>query len=116
MFNLKEVIFSPLQLTLEKYKAIFKTVDGEMHETKCFHWANPKGITCPVPDYLMIGREYLPDVNGVIYPICNIISIEFVLVKTMECIVRDDGYRCGDALYKDDDKDIIEVINVNDVE
>ena len=111
----KEAITPTLQLTLEKYKAVFKTVDGEMHETECFNWGNPKGLLCSVPDYIMSDREYLTDVNGVKYPICNIISIKFILVKTMECIVRDDGYRCGDAFYKDNDKDILKVINVNDV-
>lgn len=119
MFNffesIKEEITPTLQLTLEKYKSVFKTVDCEMHETECFNWGNPKGLFCSVPDYLMAGREYLTDVNGVKYPICNIISIEFILVKTMKCIVRDDGYRCGDALYTDNDKDIIKVISVNDV-
>lgn len=111
----KEAIIPLLQLTLEKYKAVFKTVDGEMHETECFNWGNPKGLLCSVPDYIMSGREYLTDVNGVKYPICNIISIKFILVKTMECIVKDDGYRCGDAFYKDNDKDILEVISVNDM-
>lgn len=34
----KEAITPTLQLTLEKYKAVFKTVDGEMHEMECFNW------------------------------------------------------------------------------
>lgn len=111
--SIKEEITPKLQLTLEKYKAVFKTVDGEMHETECFNWGNPKGLFCSVPDYLMAGREYLTDVNGVKYPICNIISIEFILVKTMECIVKDEyGFGYGGASYKDNDEDIIEVISV----
>lgn len=111
---IKKILFPSIKLTLEQYKAVFVTSDGKTRESKCFRWGNPQGLRCSVPDYLLSCVEFLEDKNGIKYPIYNIISIKFILVRTMECIVKDTcGYGRGYALYDSDSKYIVKIIKIN---
>lgn len=66
--------------TFQKWKAVFKTIDGETHEAH-MNFVNADGIRGTVPQFLMTGKEYFKDLDGVMYPIHNVISINWVLVE-----------------------------------
>lgn len=83
----------PKTTTLEKYHIHFKTVDGEMHKLTRLYAANPNAISCSIPNFYMIDRKYLEDDEEVKYPVNNIISIRFELVKTIENVIElTDGF------------------------
>lgn len=96
MFKRISKLFEPKLTTLEKYKIVFITLDGEEHECNRINYIDPNTISCSVGDYYLIGEKYLENDEGYIYPIENIQKIKFVLVTTLENVVekyRDAGWR-----------------------
>lgn len=77
----------PEMITVYSYRAIFKTVDGEIHYSY-FNYLDISRLTCDGPTYIMIGKKYLKDENGVMYPMQNIISIKWEINDTKEVEVE----------------------------
>lgn len=77
----------PEMITVYSYRAIFKTIDGEVHYSY-FNYLDISNITCDGPTYIMIGKKYLKDENGIMYPIQNIISIKWEIHDTKEVEVK----------------------------
>lgn len=71
-------------VTLQKFRTNFTTVDGAQHVGVTYNWAIAERIKCTVPEYIMISVKsdgYLMDADRVMYPLYNIISIEWELVE-----------------------------------
>lgn len=77
----------PEMVKVYSYHAIFKTIDGEVHHSY-FNYLDLNTISCDGPTYIMIGKKYLKDENGVMYPIQNIISIKWEINDTKEVEVE----------------------------
>lgn len=77
---------------LQRFQPLFITVDGVKHEgTDRYNWANSNSLRCTVPEYLMIdinSNGYIKDKNSIMYPLSNVLSIEWILLE--EKIVLDD--------------------------
>lgn len=83
MFN---KIFKKDKITVQKYQPFFTTVDNATHEGLRYNWVIADRIRCSVPEYIMISiREdgYIEDNNRIMYPLYNVVSIEWKLVKEM---------------------------------
>ena len=77
----------PEMITVYSYRAIFKTIDGEIHYSY-FNYLDISYLTCDGPTYIMIGKKYLKDENGVMYPMQNIISIKWEVNDAKEVEVK----------------------------
>ena len=77
----------PEMITVYSYRAIFKTIDGEIHYSY-FNYLDLDNLSCDGPTYLMIGKKYLKDENGVMYPMQNIISIKWEINDAKEVEVE----------------------------
>lgn len=74
----------PDYMRLQKVKAKFVTTDGVTHNMAERKWVNRDGISCSVEEYLtdrIIRDGYIKDEKFVIYPIANIMSIEWSLIN-----------------------------------
>lgn len=95
----------PKTIILQKYQPFFTTIDNVVHEgTDKYKWVNSDEILCTIPEYLMIGIKsdgYMEDKNDVIYPIQNIISIEWKLLE--EKIVLDNFYHKWNVFFSDEE-------------
>lgn len=70
-------------ICLQKFRPIFVTTDGKKHEGCKYKYANADGLLCSVPEYLMKCNKsdgYMEDMQGIMYPLQNIISITWELV------------------------------------
>ena len=79
-------MFKKDKITIQKFQAIFTTIDGVERESPAYNWAISDRITCSVPEYLIIDIKsdgYIQDENNIMYPLFNILSIEWKLVKEM---------------------------------
>lgn len=89
IFKIKKLkIFKPNVITLEKYKIVFKTIDGENHEYNKLNYADPNAILCSIGEYFLIGEKFLKDDEDYIYPIENIQKIKFILVDKKENVIE----------------------------
>ena len=77
----------PEMITVYSYRATFKTIDGEIHYSY-FNYLDISCLTHDGPTYLMLGKKYLKDENGVMYPMQNIISIKWEINDTKEVEVE----------------------------
>lgn len=77
----------PEMITVYSYRAIFKTIDGEIHHSY-FNYLDIDNLACDGPTYLMLGKKYLKDENGVMYPMQNIISIKWEINDAKEVKVK----------------------------
>jgi hypothetical protein len=106
-FNkLKEEVFEP-DVTIQKFKPFFTTVDKEIHEGHTYGWAIKERISCSIPEYIMIdinSRGYMKDSNDIMYPLTNIISIDWKLLD--EKIVQDVYDRYHLYLTPEEEKNI----------
>lgn len=62
------------------YSVCFKTIDGNEHQYTRFRYADPAQLTCSIPEYLMCkikGDGYLKDDDGLMYPLQNVVQIEW---------------------------------------
>lgn len=97
MFDKFKRIFERENVTIQKFKPFFITIDGVEHEGRNYNWCISDRISCTVPEYLMISirsDKYIEDKNEVMYMLTNIISVRWELVG--EKVVEDnfDRYRC----------------------
>lgn len=99
----------PNTITLQRFQPFFTTIDNVLHEgIDRYKWANADGLLCTVPEYLMIDIKsdgYMKDKNDVMYPIQNIVSIEWKLLE--EKIVLDNFYHKWNIFF--DDKEVEEM-------
>lgn len=84
----------PKTITLQRFQPFFTTTDDVEHEgIDTYKWANADGLSCTVPEYLMIDIKsdgYMKDKKSVMYPMQNIRSIEWKLIG--EKVVLDNFY------------------------
>lgn len=70
-------------MLLRSYRPIFKTIDGEEHVGVRYKYADENRVKGTIPELNMIGVKsdgYLTDIESKMYPLPNIISIEWELV------------------------------------
>lgn len=75
--------FRKNMVTLQKFKHVFTTVDGHRHTGFEYNYGIVEKLRCSVPEYMMIDIKrdgYLEDNYGVMYPLANIVSIDWQLV------------------------------------
>ena len=77
----------PEMITVYSYRAIFKTIDGEIHYSY-FKYLDTSILTHDGPTYIMLGKKYLKDEDGVMYPLQNIISIKWEINDAKEVEVE----------------------------
>lgn len=80
--KIKETVIAKPML-LRSYRPIFKTIDGEEHVGIQYKYADENRVRGSVPELLMISVKsngYLVDIASKMYPLANIISIEWDLV------------------------------------
>ena len=78
------------EVTIQKYKPIFITIDGNKHEGTIYNWCIANRLNCKVPVYLMdlvLEDKYIKDKDGIMYFISNILSVEWKLIE--ERVVED---------------------------
>lgn len=95
--NKNKQLLKPDLVTLVKYKVIFKTIDGEWHEYNHYNYADPKAIKCSVPEYIMIGEEYMIDDDSNMYPLKNIVCIKWEITDTIKNVIE--KRHCSDIRY-----------------
>lgn len=86
--NKKKELLKPELVDLVKYKAIFKTVDGEWHEYNKYNYADPESIIRSIPEYIMIDTKYMRDNNYNMYPLENIICIKWEISDVIENVIK----------------------------
>ena len=62
------------------YSVYFKTIDGNKHSYTHFRYADPTQLNCSIPEYLMClvkNDGYFQDDNDLMYPLQNVIQIEW---------------------------------------
>lgn len=62
------------------YSVYFKTIDGNTHQFTHFRYADPIQLNCSIPEYLMClvkNDGYFQDDNDLMYPLQNVIQIEW---------------------------------------
>lgn len=62
----------------EKWSAIIVTTNGKTSQCN-FNWGKADVLSCSVPKYILIGKKFFIDEDGVMYPVQNIESIEWRL-------------------------------------
>ena len=77
----------PEMIEVYSYHAIFKTTDGEIHHSY-FKYLDTSILTCEGSTYIMLGKKYLKDEDGVMYPLQNIISIKWEINDAKEVEVE----------------------------
>lgn len=80
-------IFKKEIVTLRKYRPIFVTTDGVKHEGQTYNWGIVERLRCSIPKYIMIDIKsdgYIEDNKKVMYPLTNVVSIEWELVKELK--------------------------------
>ena len=68
---------------LQRFQPSFITTDGLEHKGYKYNWFNADGLLCTVPEYIMIyikSDGYIKDQNDVMYPLQNILSIDWKLI------------------------------------
>ena len=84
-------------IEVEHYPVFFTTTDNKEHSFTCYRFANPKAISCTVPEYIMIDIKkdgYFRDNDGIMYPLQNVVSVKWVKdkTKTIEAEVTNNEY------------------------
>lgn len=83
--NKEKELKKPKVIHLEKYQPIFITTDGVKHQGKRYRWFDSDGLSCTVPQFIMISVKldgYLEDEYDIVYPLQNIVSIKWQLIDT----------------------------------
>ncbi len=86
-------------ITVYHYTAIFMTVDGKTHFNHTFRYLYLDALACTGSEYLMIGKKYLTDDDGIMYPMENIISIKWEIDDSKE--VELERWGCIDEIFYD---------------
>ena len=84
MFKNIKKIFEKEKITIQKFKPFFVTIDGIEHEGLNYNWGIANRLRCTIPEYIMIDIKsdgYIEDKNEIMYPLTNIVSIEWKLLE-----------------------------------
>lgn len=94
MFNIfkkeKKMAVKKKTVTVQKFRPVFTTVDSNSHIGCEYKYGIVERLLCSVPEYIMYDVKsdgYMKDHRGVIYPLGNIVSIDWTLED--EKIVED---------------------------
>lgn len=88
-------------ITVYHYTAIFMTVDGKIHFNHKFRYLYTEGLSCTGSEYLMLGKKYLTDDDGVMYPMENIISIKWEVDDSKEVELEHMGWSSFIEIFYD---------------
>ena len=80
-------LFEKKMVTVQKFRPVFSTVDGNTHIGLDYKYGIANRLICSIPEYLMIDIKsdgYLEDHRKVMYPLTNIVSIDWQLVDEKE--------------------------------
>ena len=94
MFKKNKKVFEKKKITIQKFKPFFTTTDGSKHEGSEYKWGISDRFVCTVPEFIMIDIKsdgYIKDKDKVMYPLTNVVSIEWKLLE--ERIVEDNFSR-----------------------
>ena len=92
----------PKVIHLQRFQPIFITTDGTKHKGYKSNWFNADGLLCTVPEYIMIDIKsdgYIEDQNDVMYPLQNILSIDWKLID--EKVVLDNFSHKFEVVFTD---------------
>lgn len=92
----------PRVIHLQRFQPFFITTDGVEHEGCEYDWLNADGLSCTVPEYIMIyikSDGYIEDQNDVMYPLQNILSIHWKLIH--EKVVLDNFSHEFEVVFTD---------------
>ena len=82
-------MFEKDKVIVQKFKPFFITTDGVQHEGLDYNWGIANRVRCTIPDYLMIDIKsdgYIKDKNKIMYPLSNVVSIEWKLLDERNVI------------------------------
>lgn len=91
----KKKLFEKKMVTVQKFRPVFVTVDGNTHIGCEYKYGIANRLRCSVPEYIMIDIKsdgYLKDHRNVIYPLTNIVSIDWQLEDQKEIEDKFDMY------------------------
>ena len=91
LFKKCKAQFEPTRCSFQRYQPIFKTTDGETHEGAEFNWVCREQLQCSIPDYLMTSIRcdgYVKDMNGSMYPLENVIKIDWNLREAQTIMIK----------------------------
>jgi hypothetical protein len=74
------------------YSVHFKTIDGNKHSYTHFRYADPTQLNCSIPEYLMClvkSDGYFADDDGLMYPLQNVVQIEWEEDSRQTVVQRD---------------------------
>lgn len=106
MFNKKTKQEKLPKVIFQKVRAFFKTVDGEIHTGGDYNWCASSKLNCSVGQYLMIDIKdsgYIEDEIGTMYPLSNVLSIDWVVESQCEFIDEKSYEPCYMLFYSTDD-------------
>ena len=92
----------PRVIHLQRFQPFFTTTDGVEHEGYEYNWFNTDGLLCTIPEYIMIRIKsdgYIEDQNDVMYPLQNILSIDWKLID--EKVVLDNFCHEFEVVFTD---------------
>lgn len=92
----KKKLIQKKMVTVQKFKPVFATIDGNTHIGLEYNYGIANRLRCSVPEYMMIDIKrdgYLKDHRNVMYPLSNIISIDWQLVDEKEVEDKFGEYR-----------------------
>lgn len=74
-------------VTVKKFRPVFTTIDGNAHIGMEYKYGIVNRLSCSIPEFMMIRIKddgYLKDNESVMYPLANIISIDWKLEDKRE--------------------------------
>ena len=78
--------FEPELAIFQRKEAVFITIDGVEHYNSKFNYLKVSSLLRTYEDYIMISIEsdgYIKDNDGIMYPLNNVLSIEWKNIKEM---------------------------------
>ena len=83
----KKKLFEKKMVTVQKFRPVFTTVDGNTHIGINYKYGIANRLLCSVPEFIMIDIKddgYIKDDCGVMYPLANVVSINWDLIDEKE--------------------------------
>lgn len=83
-------------VTVQKFRPVFTTVDGNTHIGINYKYVIADRLLCSVPEYIMIDIKdngYIQDNCYIMYPLANIVSINWDLIDEREIEDKFDNFQ-----------------------
>lgn len=87
LFKKQMKIFKKKMIAVKKFRPVFTTIDGNTHLGVAYNYGIADRLTCSIPEFLMsytTDDGYLKDNKNVMYPLANIVSIDWKLEDEKE--------------------------------